>query len=109
MSNPIDELFNILVNEGRGQQKEQQKERPRKKARKAEEIQFRSQVFHGDEMILDHAQSDYTKVLKFTLGTLVELAGNGAKDYRIQIVDDKGNLRFFAIGEDTQVVDFKKV
>lgn len=103
-ASPIDELFAILQQDA----KQQSDGEPKKKARKPEEIQWRTMVFHGDTLILDHAQNDFNKVLRFTISSLVELASQGVQDYRITMQDQKGNLYFFAIGEKTQVVNYKK-
>lgn len=66
---------------------------------------YKSTIFSGRDLILEHAQPDYMRVLRFTMQSLAELINNGAKDYRITITDKSGNMRFFALGEVTEVIN----
>lgn len=69
---------------------------------------FKSTIFSGRDLILEHAQPDYMRVLRFTMQSLAELVNNNARDYRITIIDTDGNMRFFAIGEMTEVINEAK-
>lgn len=70
---------------------------------------WRTQVFAGAELVLDHAQPDFTKVLKFTMTALVELVNANAQDYRVTMANREGTVHFFAIGPKTQTADAMKV
>lgn len=70
---------------------------------------FRTQVFNGADLILDHAQPDFSKVLKFTIGALVELVNAATQDYRVTMASRDGTVYFYACGPTTQTADMAKV
>lgn len=81
--------------------KQQQKEKPKS-------VQWRAMMYQGDTLVLDHAQNDYLKVFRFVMNGLVELTNQNVTDYRVTIQDRDGNLRFFAVGPTTELVNYRK-
>jgi hypothetical protein len=65
-------------------------------------------VYKGRELILEHKQNDYGKVLRFAMNSLAELMNGGAIDFRIVMSNKQGHVYFCAIGPTTQIVEFKK-
>lgn len=72
-------------------------------------MMFRMQVFNGRELVLDHAQPDFLKVLKFTLQALASLVNENVQDYRVTMADRTGTVFFYAVGPTTQTSDMAKV
>jgi hypothetical protein len=100
----MDELFRILQMES---ETTQHQENEYEQKRESTEM-WRSLIFQGDRLVLDHAQMDYGKVFRFTMNALVELHQGNAQDYRVTIQNQKGELYFFAIGPATQVANYRK-
>lgn len=98
----MEEMFNSMM----ASMPHQEEKGPKQK--KEAGTMWRAMIYQVDELILDHAQNDYEKVLRFTMNAMAELVSNHAPDYRITIQNKDGHVYFFAIGEKTQVVDFKK-
>ena len=65
-------------------------------------------VYQGADLILEHKQNDYGKVLRFAVTALMELMNGQARDFRIIMCNHQGHVYFSALGIDTQVVDLKK-
>lgn len=69
---------------------------------------WQTTVYQGREMILEHKQNDYGKVLRFTVTALVELMNKNIHDFRIVMCNKQGHIYFSAIGPTTQIIDLKK-
>lgn len=67
---------------------------------------WKLEIFRGDELILEHAQNDYAKVLRFGINSLIELQNQNVMDYRITMADKEGRTRLFVVGENTEVATF---
>jgi hypothetical protein len=66
-------------------------------------------TFHdGDELVVDHSQADFGKVLRFTMQGLAELHNREVTDYRVVMTDKGGNVYFFAAGPETHLRNFTK-
>lgn len=68
---------------------------------------WKTQVFNGSELVLEHAQNDYGKVMRFTVQSLAELMNANVQDFRITMVNKQGVVFFHAIGPATQTTETK--
>lgn len=97
----INDIFEQMVNNDPFKDR-QQKEQP-----KTTEM-WQITVYSGRDLILEHKQNDYGKVLRFAMSSLVELGKNNIMDFRIVMCNKQGHVYFQAIGPTTQIVEFKK-
>ncbi len=65
-------------------------------------------VYQGNEIILEHSQNEYFKVMNFAFNALAELMQKHVEDFRIVMQDREGNTYFSAIGEKTQITGMRK-
>lgn len=70
---------------------------------------FKIVIFNGNELILEHSQNDYGKVLRFGVNALVELMNQNAQDFRMVMTDKYGTTYFSCVGPKTDIVGIKKV
>lgn len=94
----INDVFEQMINNGRNQQ---QKEPPTTEM-------WQVTVYQGRDLILEHKQNDYGKVMRFAIASLAELGKNNVMDFRIVMCNKQGHVYFQAIGPATQIVEFKK-
>jgi hypothetical protein len=106
MSNPFDDAFSRMFNEMRNQSWYSNEEGEEKE--KPDLRMWKVNIFEGDNLILDHSQPGYDRVLKVALNALVEVLNRGVKDYRLIMLDGNGNVYFYAIGEKSQIINLKK-
>lgn len=69
---------------------------------------FQITIYNGNELVLEHKQNDYGKVLRFGVNALVELMNQNAQDFRIVMCDKSGNVYFNATGPATQITGMRK-
>jgi len=66
-------------------------------------------IFQGNELILDHSQNDFGKVMRFTMNAVVEIINSGSLDYRVVMHDKQGYVYFSAFGPKTDITGMVKV
>lgn len=66
-------------------------------------------VYQGNDVILEHSQNDFMKVLRFAVNAVVELINNNAQDYRVIMHDKQGYVYFSAFGMRTDIKGMQKV
>ena len=69
---------------------------------------WRVTFYNGNELVIDHSQADFGKVLRFTMQGLAELHNQQVDDYRVVMSNKHGDVYFFAAGPKTQLVNFVK-
>jgi hypothetical protein len=67
---------------------------------------WRVTFYQGNELMIDHSQMDFGRVLRFTMQGLAELHNQNCDDYRVVMSDKRGDVYFFAAGPKTQLVNF---
>lgn len=62
-------------------------------------------MYQGNQLVLEHSQNDYGKVLRFAVNGLVELMNNNVQDFRIDLTDKQGRTFFHCQGPSTPIND----
>lgn len=105
---PLDDLFAQMHNMPGYGWTDVNDDTERERTSKNKNKMWQLTVYNGDNLVLEHKQNDFTKVLQFAVNSLVELNRMNAKDYRLALCDKEGNVYFYAIGEATQIVGLRK-